>query len=217
MFVDHDKLVNGFRKARQINEAYQTYVLDSSGLPLSIDDLVRVVSDIYDISVNIKSVDFQSQHLRGMIEKIGSESVNIYIKKQQEFETIRFVTVKELSHAIIDEPEDWNPAGCDTIDGFIEAEQFSIKNGEASDLPPEYIQGEAIALAVAIEIMFPYSMREDCYSAYMKGERTIMDLSQQFGMPKFAITRAFSDGYRKVADQAWAEIERQTFKPELGA
>jgi len=213
MFVDHEKLVNAFRKAQQISDTYQTYVLDGKRLPISVDDLVSVISDIYRIEINMKLVDFRSKHLRGMIEKIGSESVNVYIKKEQEAETIRFVTVKELSHSIIDEPEDWNPAGCDTIDGFIEAEQFSVANGESpSLLPPEYIQGEAIAEAVAIEIMFPYDLRADCYAAYMKKERSIQDLSQQFGMPQFAIYRAFSENYRAVADKVWAEIESETYK-----
>ena len=160
MLVDHEKLVSAFRKAQQINEAYKTYILDSSRLPISVDDLVSIVSDIYGIKINMKLVDFQSSHLRGMIEKIGTESVNIYIKKEQAAETIRFVTVKELSHSIIDEAEDWNPDGCGTIDGFIEAEQFTVKNGDDTPpLPPGYIQGEAIASAIAMEIMFPYDLR----------------------------------------------------------
>jgi len=213
MYVEHDKLVTAFRKAQQINEEYSRYMLDGSRLPVSVDDLVELVSDMYKIKINMKLVDFQSEHLRGMIEKIGDTEANIYIKERQQETTKRFVTVKELSHVIIDEPEDFNPDGCGTIDGFIEAEQFTIKNGEDFVMPPQYIQGEAIAKAIATEIMFPYEMRDDLHNdVYVKKSRSIMDVCQQFGMPQFAVTRAFSDNYRDIADRVWAEIKAETFE-----
>lgn len=218
MIISREKLTVALRKARAVIEHKDLYVLDSNRLPASIDDLRYVVSDMYDIEINIELVDFNSTHLRGMVEFFNGDKkiANVYVKKSQDPEWRRFIAAKELSQLINDEEEDWNPAGVDTIDGLIEAEQFgqasstSEEEKEEDCAAPSHLQSELLAQAIALEILFPFEIRVDRKAAYDKGDLTLDDLSQQFGIPEYAINWLFSDQYHVAASEVWAEIDSQS-------
>jgi len=215
MLISGEKLTVAFKKARQVMEHKELYVLDSSRLPVSIDDLRYVVGDMYDIEINMKLVDFGSEHLRGMVESCnhGTKTANVYVKKSQNSEWRRFIAAKELSQLIVDEDEDWNPDGVDTIDGLIQEAQFPQSTSEdesENQCAPTHLQSEMLAQAVALEILFPFEYRVKCKEDYDNGARTLDDLSQQFGIPEYAINWMFSEQYHTVACEIWAEIGSET-------
>jgi hypothetical protein len=210
LLISNEKLVIAFRKARQIIEHKELYILDGKHIPVSIDDLCWVVGDMYGIDINLVLVDFVSQHLRGMVESNnhGTKSANVYVQKNQDSEWRRFIAAKELSQLIIDEEEDWNSLGVDTIDGLIKEEQFPQSDAECTedDIAPKHLQSEMLAQAVALEILFPFEFREKCKQQCIDGLSTIDDLSQHFGIPEYAIMWAFNEHYVELSTETWAEV-----------
>jgi hypothetical protein len=117
MLVSSEKLAVVFQKVKQVKEHTDLYCLVPDNIPVSIEELQHVVSDMYGLNIEKTEVAFQAEFIRGMLERYEDGRNRILIKADQSKDMKRLATAKELSQLVIDEAEDWSPKGADTIDG----------------------------------------------------------------------------------------------------
>jgi Zn-dependent peptidase ImmA (M78 family) len=202
MHVDFHKVLEVFRKVRQLKEHKELYCLDPKRIPVSVSDLTRVIADMYDLKIEVFEVVFTGDRLRSLVERYKDNHAIIYVKHDLTPEVQRFSVTKELMHLAIDEPEDWSPAGVATLQSFFT--EMSIANGD--HLAEARAQSEALAEIAAIEILYPYEFRADDAAAIASRKTTWAKLSLHYELPRYIVTRAHADWYKKVADAAWDAI-----------
>jgi Zn-dependent peptidase ImmA (M78 family) len=184
------------KKIQQVREHYKQYVLDGHGVPISIEDLRWVVNDMYNVDVSIYEVDYEGQFSRGLVERY-ERSARILIRGKMEKKFRRFVAAKEISHIIIDEREDWSPAGDETIRSAIR-ERISLSDLE--NMSPSTVS-ENYALAASIEILYPLEYRHEDKNRLETGELTLDKLSDYYEVPLFAIELSLRDAYLKTVKE----------------
>ncbi|WP_441280534.1 hypothetical protein [Tardiphaga sp. 862_B3_N1_1] len=202
MQVDFQKVLEVFRKVKQLKEHQELYCLDPKRIPVSISDLTRVVADMYDLKIDVSEVVFTGERLRSLVERYADNHAIIYVKHDLTPEVQRFSVTKELMHLVIDEPEDWSPAGVATLQSFFT--EMSIANGD--HVAEARAQSEALAEIAAIEVLYPHEFRAAEAVEISTKKTTWAKLCLHYEMPRYALTRAHADWYKKVVDTAWNGI-----------
>jgi Zn-dependent peptidase ImmA (M78 family) len=157
---------------------------------------------MYGLKIDIFEVVFAGDRLRSLVERYNDKRAVIYVKHDLTPEVQRFSVTKELMHLVIDEPEDWSPAGVATLQSFFT--EMSIGNGD--HLAETRAQSEALAEIAAIEVLYPYEFRSSDAADIASKKTTWPKLSLHYEMPRYALTRAHADWYKKIADAAWGGI-----------
>lgn len=203
MWVLSAKLESAFRKVRDIQEFIRTYVLVPNKTPVSIEDIQWAIQQKYDLDINKELIDFQSIHIRGMMERYQDGVANVFIKKTQDSDIKqnnywrRFIATKEMMHLAIDEKEDWTYDGCETIEQLIKEHAF-----DGMRLPRDEIQSEVLAEVAAFEILYPMEFRQ----ADINSGTPPQELSDKYEVPIYVISRALAQSYMKMARANWNEI-----------
>lgn len=203
MQVDFQKVLEVFRKVKQLKEHADLYCLDPKRIPVSISDMTRVVADMYGLNIETYEVVFAGDRLRSLVERYADNRAIIYVKHDLTPEVQRFSVTKELMHLVIDEPEDWSPAGVTTLQSFFT--EMSITNG-GDHLAEARAQSEALAEIAATEVLYPYEFRNLDAEELAARKTTWPKLSLRYEMPRYTITRAHAEWFRKIADTAWGGI-----------
>ena len=206
MLVDDKHLEVAFRKAAQVRDEIRTYQLGGERFPTSVDDLFEIVGRMYECEITRRLVPFPSQHLRAFVIRYANGSAEVCVKKEQTPEDRRFSAVKELSHIILDEKEDFQPDGVSTINAYIEEEQVDFIEDQT---PPErYIQNELIAFFLALEVLFPREMQEAAYEQLQGGHMDEHKLCARYGLPAWVVFKAMQDDYREASRVIWGRVDQ---------
>lgn len=197
------KLESAFRKVRDIQEFVRSYVIAPDKIPVSVEDIQWAIEQKYGLKITKELVDFTAVHIRGMIERYESGSANVFIRLNQDFDADvnrywhRFIAVKEMAHLAIDEREDWNPDGCETIEELIKDHGFDGMRPAADE-----IQSEVLAELVAIELLYPMEFRQGDLD---RGTVNPI-LAAEYQVPQYVIQRALAPSHMKRARALWHEI-----------
>lgn len=202
-WVLSSKIEGTFAKVRDLQEFIQQYVLAANKLPVSVEDIQWAIESKYGLKIEKRLVDFEARHIRGMMERYQDGTAKVYVRRaqtpdpEQNIFWQRFISVKEMIHLAIDEPEDFSPRGTETIEELIRDHSF-----EAMKPAREEIQSEVLAELAAFELLYPMEFRladTDAVTSYSV-------LAVQYAVPDYVIERCLSSGYMKVARATWNEV-----------
>jgi Zn-dependent peptidase ImmA (M78 family) len=194
------KCENVFRKVRNILDVRKQYCIENGNLT-SVDDLLYVVEQAYGIKITRLDVAFDGKFLRGVCERYGDGNARILVRADQSEAEKRYVAVKELSHVIIDEKEDWSPQGESTISQYVMTEQMS-----GLVLASAEINSEALAQAAAIELLMPFDIRKDDARLVSEKKQTFSSLGLIYGLPPHIVAYAISEDYTKFSTDIWGGL-----------
>jgi Zn-dependent peptidase ImmA (M78 family) len=204
MLIASQKFATAFKKVLQIKEHKDLYCLDPSRIPVSIEDLVHVVSDMYGLKISINEVVFEGDRVRGLVERYNNQRALIYIRHNMTPELKRFSVTKELMHLAIDEHEDWSVNGVATISDFLV--EMSIVDGNA--VAKNGSQSEMLAEIAAIEVLYPAEFRVSDKSDLASGKTTLIKLSLHYEIPVFVVDKALQPWYVALSEKVWANVVR---------
>jgi Zn-dependent peptidase ImmA (M78 family) len=203
MFLNAEKTEQVFKKVKMIKEHKDLYCLDPQRIPVSIEDLRFVVSDMYDLKIGIQEVVFQGSRVRSLVERYNNQHALIYVKHDLTDDLKRLSVSKELMHLAIDEQEDWSVDGVNTISHFLAEMALATKQ---SNEAVNGAQSEALAEIAAIEILYPYEFRAKDAVDRLNDQSLINKLSLNYEVPSFIIGKALSDWYGRIADEMWNKL-----------
>lgn len=204
LLVQNQKLVSVYRKVGQVLEVRDQYCRSKHNRA-SVEDLQYAVETIYNIKIEKLEVRFEGRFLRGLCERYADGRARILVNANQDNASLRFTTVKEMSHIIIDEPEDWSANGEATISHLLELQRLTgVHTG------PAELNSEKLAEIAAIELMMPYDLRKGDVDLIAKGEQTIASLGLHYDVPDHIVEYALSDSFREFAGKYWQLAKQQT-------
>jgi hypothetical protein len=211
MLIDQEYILNVFRKIRNIKECHAQYSLNANFVPVSVDDLIWITCNMYEIHVVVKKVLVDLQTVRGTLLRFAGDKANPHVilaRPRQSKCWLRYVVTKELSHLIIDEREDWCPDATIIIDEMFEL--FSLeKNGNWHTEPKRKVISEHIAEVVAIELLYPYERRAADRAKLSTDQTTYSQLEADYEIPSAIISRALTDSHEALCAGCWAELESE--------
>jgi Zn-dependent peptidase ImmA (M78 family) len=186
MNIDINKLVAVMKKVRVVRQHLKT--CHAPQLPtLSIMDLHWAIQDIYKLEIDMFEVSFDGEHVRGNVERYNNNRARIFIRQNQSDDEKRLAAVKELSHIMIDEQDDWSTNGVDTIAGLLTETKLIAENGVGHQNPTNPLQSETLAYAAAVELMYPYDFRDADIKKLETAETTIAKIALEHDVPAYAI------------------------------
>lgn len=201
MIVSGEKALAVFRKVEQIREEYRAYVLNGAVNVISIEDLQRIIEQMYDLKIEKRLVPFEGQFIRGMMER-WPDKIVVSVRSQQEPDWMRFTATKEMCHCVIDEKEDWSTDGVETLTDLLNEQLVANENMAANA-----IQSEIFAELAAIELLYPIECREADRAALADNESTYVKIGAYHGMPAAMVARAHSEGYYELATKMWKALK----------
>lgn len=207
MHLDEKKTHECFKKVKYIKEHAQIYCLSPDRVPVSVEDLFRVVSDMYDMKISKQDVVYEGEWVNSLVERYNNQHAIVYVKHNLEDHYKRFCATKELMHLAIDEPEDWSVDGTETLAAlFVE---MSFDNGNVAE---NVAQSEVFAEIAAIEILYPYEFRALDRKSLADQTTSLIKLSLEYEIPTFIVARALSEWYDKIATSVWGHLNSQDLK-----
>ncbi|TBZ94474.1 hypothetical protein [Rhizobium leguminosarum] len=202
MMINETKARSVFKKVQQVHQEYRAYVIGGVPVLLSVEDLYRVVSQMYGLTINKTQVIFDGEFVRGLVERYP-ERVEVRVRSSQAVVWKRFTAVKELCHVIIDEKEDWSTDGVETIRDLL-VEYFMTDGEEAAKVS----QSEMLAEIAAIELLYPFEYRDGDLKKLAAQHTTIAKIADQHGIPGVMVGRALEEHYHaNVASMLWTELD----------
>lgn len=202
IIVYEDKLLNVFKKVKEIQDALSLYCLAPENIPVSIEDIRYAIEQKYGIEIKKEVVDFDAVHIRGMVERWKDGTAIVIVREKQDENPVqneywkRFIAVKEMCHVAIDEPEDWNPKATEVLSELITEYGHSKPNPARAD-----IQAEALAEIAAFELLYPMEFRRRDFA---KGY-SVPELSNFFHLPPYVIDRSLDIWYMEMSEKYWNE------------
>ena len=115
MLVSSEKIDFVLREVQRVKEHRELYLRNADRIPVSVKDLQWVIQDMNKITIEMVMVSFVAVHVRGSLERYEDGHARILVHEDQGESMRRFTTVKEMSHLIIDQEDDWSADGTDTI------------------------------------------------------------------------------------------------------
>jgi len=206
MIVETAKIEATFRKVKQIKEYMQEYCIAPNRAKLSVEDLQRCISEMYNIEIEKREVLFEGDYLRGLVERYEGRA-RILIRAGQGEEWMRFTATKELCHLAIDQVEDWSPRGHETIQALLIEERLDQDENDAAQkarkLADARAQSEKLAEIAAGELMYPHEFREGDIKDIASGKTTLKALAMHFHVPTYIIGVAHHPDRIRIAKLGW--------------
>ena len=199
MIINLDRAITAFKKVQHVQEEYSQYTLSGKTNVLSIEDLYRVVGNMYQLRITKTQVPFEGNFLRGLMERYEA-SIKIRIRMNQTDDWKRFTAVKELCHVIIDEKEDWSTDGVTTIKDLLM--EYFLGDGEEAKRAS---QSEMMAEMAAVELLYPY----ECRASDLRDKVSFVKIASYHGLPQAMVSRVLDSHYHNnVAQPIWAALAR---------
>ncbi|MFW7267556.1 hypothetical protein ACMAUO_06240 [Gluconacetobacter sp. Hr-1-5] len=153
MYIKDSALEDLFRKVRQTQEEIRSYCLGGDKPVASVDDLLFSVKNMYGIDVILYLVPHETIHLDSFLLRY-KDRCEILISDSLAESERRFASVKEISHIIIDQSEDWSTDVLNTIDTLLRDSELEIST-DGEHTPEHSLVGEHISVVAASEFLYP--------------------------------------------------------------
>lgn len=198
-----DKLRIVFRCAERLNTAIWT----DGRAPeyLSIDELTEYVEKLTGVSVTFKQVDAEAEHIWGWLERYDSDGKRavIYIVKNIPDRAKPAVGAKELCQLLLDQHEDWQPDGQDTLERLV-TPQVEL------DTPDNLaVRSEVMAERLSYEILYPLELRRSHLAAISKGVTTVAEIATLVRLPVTTVEMLLADNYMRWSHRWWEVISEE--------
>ena len=200
MHTDLKHLVNLYKGVRDVRAALAELPLQGSAKVHSISQIVSAFEAVYKVKVRrFKVPDLKDELLRGTYLSFGQE-VRVCIDKNLSPQWERYITVKELCHLILTDPEYMTEEPVDLLELMIH-EETAPKDGEA----PLDLVSDMWAKWAAYEILFPKEEREEGRKSLAEVDG-LFALSATYQIPEHVVEWVLSDAYAEACDEAWEQI-----------
>lgn len=186
-------------EAKLLRETIDIYCLAPDKVPVSLDDVTQGIQQRYGVAVMTKLVPLKSELLRGMIETYTNKTAIIYIDAELSLSLTKYVFVKETCHIMLANAESCTIDPTAIIEYFV---QDGLPTADESQ-PGDDIMSEELAKIGAVEILFPYKLREPSKKRIAEGKDTVFTIAEWLEIPEHLVEYALSDRYMKLADAIW--------------
>ncbi|WP_135212333.1 hypothetical protein [Vitreimonas flagellata] len=163
---------------------------------VSIENLQRIIELVTGLKVVKQEVDFDAERLRGNYERYAD---HIIVRVRASLSPLwkRFTVVKELCHALLDDPSEFSPDGLKTIHDLVGFRGFTIDqvSGET--------QSERIAEIMALEVIYPLENRRRDAAEIKAKSTSIIDVAERRGVPPYWVGLATDDDYIANSEKLW--------------
>lgn len=201
MHTDIKHLVNLFKGVRDVREALGTDAIPPNCMVHSLPSIVGAFERVYKVKVRrFKVPDLKDNLLRGTYLSFGV-NVHVLIDKNLSPDWERYITVKELCHLILTDPEYMTQEPVALLEMMIH-EETSPKDGEA----PLDLVSDMWAKYAAYEILFPYVDRAEAKAKLMADEETLFSLAEKYQIPEHVVDWVLSDAHMAACAATWAKI-----------
>ena len=201
MILSQEKIMETFEKVKNLKEDYCTYSLSPNKNVISIKDLIDTVARMYNLSIETIAVEFPGKFTRGVLLRYR-DKVIIPVRHNLENSWQNFTVVKEISHIILDQEEDWSFEGVKTITNLLDDYLLMDKSSNAKNIS----QSEFLAELAALEIMYPHDCRTHDLKKIKNNETSKFKIAIQHKIPEVMIVKALSERHIKLADSIWKKI-----------
>ncbi len=192
-----EKLATVIDAVQDIKLALKTYCLCSDKLPVSIKDLRYAIEHARNLKIKRLFFKSESKILKGMMRHFG-DTVEILIRSDLDKYTSRFVFVKEVGHVVLMDANNITAKPDALLEQLILDKKFIGASTQTPD-----VEAEALALMVAIELLFPYEDRVHDRSRLDAGETSISELATHYELPEDIIELGVSESYADLASKLW--------------
>lgn len=199
MQLNLERAVSVFRKVRQIREELKQYSLADGRHDIPEREYLRVISQMYKMSIKSQEAPIEGTFLRGMVLRYA-DSALILIKKNMEKDWQRFTVIKEASHIVIDEKEDWSTDAASTIRNLL----MEYRVHEERVAKP-IVQSEVFAEFSALELLYPHVDRIADRDKINSGDLTLSQIAGRYNIPEVFCAQAISDWYHELATDVWGK------------
>jgi hypothetical protein len=141
--------------------------------PIDIDYLLRTVSQLKKLNIEIREVKTDSHFVSALLQMYGNDRVVLSYPAQQAPELTRFAIAKELIH-LLDEPQDIAQRPHEQIEAVVASEQEAILN-------------EMYKNWAALEVLYPAVWRHQDLRQLNKGSISAAALAERYGIPEFLV------------------------------
>jgi Zn-dependent peptidase ImmA (M78 family) len=199
MQVSLDALPVVFVEAKKVKEALDQYCLAPDKVPVSVDDILFAINELYGVSVTVKLVPLATSHVRGNIEIYEGLAV-IHLNSALNLQTSRYVVVKEACHVMLMNAENCTEDPTSIIEFFVQ--EGLATNG---NLPADVLSEELTKFG-AVELLFPHTLRQAAKERLASGADTLFTLSEWLAIPDHLVEYALSDRYMEMCARLRAKL-----------
>jgi hypothetical protein len=199
MYLTRDKTLEAFRASARVLADTRLFGGDSSLIPISIDQFMDCVAEIYPNRIIKRGVNFDATNLRGRIERDVTGDARIDVRQGQLLYWRRLTAVKEHMHLLIDDEDDYSPYGDETLDTLVQEGVIGMLVADGD--PFTACQTELIAEIAAMEVLWPINLRLKEVNAARETSSTefVKDISDKYRIPAPVVENMLSRSYTKLA------------------
>lgn len=204
--MDRDRVLEAFIRLHRINKNKKLDVIDTDRIPVSVEDVLSVISECCGYSITVNAVQYEGVHTRGLVEiNPNKKEATIYFRASQTPYEQRFVVVKEASQLIVNSgPDDCSTYGVDTISGMLQ-DAYSRETGQHTE-QPRPVQSDVLAEFVAIEIMYPYGCRMHDEVQARSAPLNYPTLAKKYEIPHFVIAKGLNPANMAISSDLWSKV-----------
>ena len=114
------------------------------------------------------------------------------------------MTAKELLHLVIDNDDDFNPYGDETLEYLVELGHFGWLN--SGDPFAGFVQSEVVAEIAALEVLYPLRFRSADLKKLHDKDTTRAALGVIYEIPSQYVATALNDDYLGLQIKALEEL-----------
>ena len=168
----------------------------------TIPQIVTAFEAVYKVKVRrFKVPDLKDNLVRGAYLSFGQD-VRVLIDKNLSSDWERYITVKELCHLILTDPEYMTEEPVALLEAMIHEETAPV-DGEA----PLDLVGDMWAKWAAYEILFPHEEREAAKARYDADDGALFEFAELYHVPEHVIDWVLSDSHTQTCATAWKMLE----------
>ena len=115
MQIPSHEIERTFKKVAAVREHLNKRAVEGLQPQLDWRTFADAVADMYGLDIRVYEVTAPGRTVAGNVERYSDGRAVIMVRSQQTEDMIRFVTVKELCHLMLDEQDDWSADAMLTI------------------------------------------------------------------------------------------------------
>jgi Zn-dependent peptidase ImmA (M78 family) len=201
MHTDLKHLINLFKGVRDVRAKLAEMPLPDGAIVHSMPMIVSAFEDVYKVKIRrFKVPDLKDNLLRGTYLSFGA-NVHVYIDKNLSPDWERYITIKEMCHLILTDPEYMTENPGDLLEMMIH-EETTPKDGEA----PLDLVSDMWAKWAAYEILFPHEDRADARTQLDADGEALFALAEKYQIPEHVVDWVLSDVHIDTCKVAWAAL-----------
>jgi Zn-dependent peptidase ImmA (M78 family) len=202
MHSDIKHLVNLFKGVRDVRAELSKELVPEGETVHSVPQIVTAFEKVYAVKIRrFKVPDLKDNLVRGAYLSFGQD-VRILIDKNLPPDWERYITVKELCHLILTDPEYMTEEPVALLEAMIHEETTPL-DGEA----PLDLVSDMWAKWAAYEILFPHEDREEAAKTLPSNDTAMFALAEKYEVPEHVVDWVLSETHMQTCKAAWGKLQ----------